>query len=178
MKITNKLKVALKSLLSLKMGEIKSGEATLVFDGEAYEVGTEVFVLDENGEAVAAPDGEYPVEGETVVVKDGVIVEIKKDEEPKEETVEAEEEVAPADAAEEPTASVEDRVAALEANMAQIVEGLNAIVNSISEMEARLAEVEGKLAKVEEPAAEPIEEPKAQTESAVAQSKISFLRKK
>ena len=39
MKITNALKIALKSLLSLKMGSVKTDKAVLVFDGEELKEG-------------------------------------------------------------------------------------------------------------------------------------------
>lgn len=78
MKIAKKLSIALKSLLSVKLGEIAANEGTLIFDGEgAPEVGTEVFTKDENDEIVPAADGDYTVEDGTVYrVAEGKIAEI------------------------------------------------------------------------------------------------------
>ena len=88
MKLTKSLKLALKSLLlDVKMGEIVAKENTLIFDGDIYEVGTEVFVKDaENeGEVIVAPDGEYTViedenEVKVIVVREGKIEEIRENE--------------------------------------------------------------------------------------------------
>lgn len=196
MKITNALKIALKNMLSIKMGEIRTDKAILVFDGEELVEGMEVYVLDENGEAIPAADGDYTVEdGKVIKVVEGKVAEIidpeaEVAEEPVEEVAqeevqqeeveqEANEEVEPADEpeidpAEEETE--ENRIAALEARLAEFTEGLNAIINSIAAIEDRIAEVEGKLAKVEAPAAEPIDEnPDVQQNQ--HKSMLSYLRK-
>lgn len=188
MKITNALKIALKSLLSLKMGEVKTDKAVLVFDGEELVEGMEVFVLDEEGNAVPAADGDYTVEdGKVIKVVEGKVAEIvdpkaEVAEEPVEEVAQEEiaqeenEEVEPADAEEETPADEEDRIAALEARLAEFTEGLNQIINSIAALEDRLAEVEGKLAKVEAPAAEPVDEtPEVQENE--HKTRLSYLRK-
>lgn len=192
MKITNALKIALKSLLSLKMGEVKTNKAVLVFDGEELVEGMEVYVLDEEGNAVPAEDGDYTTEdGKVIKVVEGKVAEIvdpdaEVAEEPVEEVAETaeiaqeeNEEVAPADEAEETPAQEEepeDRIAALEARLAEFTEGLNAIVNSVAALENRIAELEGKLAKVEAPAADPIDEaPEVQEDT--HKSRLSYLKK-
>lgn len=76
-KFTNALKIALKNLLSIKMGEIKTDKAVLVFDGDELVEGMEVYVLDENGEAIPAADGDYTVEdGKIIKVVEGKVAEI------------------------------------------------------------------------------------------------------
>lgn len=194
MKITKTLKIALKSLLDVKMGEIVTKENTLIFDGEEYAVGTEVFVNDpENeGEVIVAPDGDYTIveedkEVKIIVVRDGKIEEIKETEtEVVEETeqteVEAEviEEVVEVDPIEETTdeteeKSDEDRIAALEAKMAELTEGITEILNRMSAMEGKIEVLEEKLAKVEAPAADPAEEKPEVEETKM--SKMRYLRK-
>lgn len=81
-------------LLSLSQTETDKG--TLIAETE-IEVGVEVFIEDENGEMVAAPDGDYTTDDKVITVVDGKVTEIKDKEkevtepieEPKpEETVE------------------------------------------------------------------------------------------
>ena len=194
MKITKTLKIALKSLLDVKMGEIVAKENTLIFDGEEYAVGTEVFVNDpENeGEVIVAPDGDYTIveedkEVKIIVVREGKIEEIKETEtevveETEETEVEAEviEEVVEVDPIEETTdeteeKSDEDRIAALEAKMAELTEGITEILNRMSAMEGKIEVLEEKLAKVEAPAADPAEEKPEVEETKM--SKMRYLRK-
>ena len=171
MKIAKALKIALKNMLSIQMGSVVTDSATLVWDSEEeLKAGDEVYVLDDNGDAQHAPDGEYKTEdGKVIVVADGKVSEIVDpeaevaDEEPVEEQaepVEAEEIVPePADQPEgENNETEEDRIAALEARLAEFTEGFNQIINSIAALEERIADVEGKLVKVEAPAADPIDD--------------------
>ena len=82
-------KMFFRSLLT-KLGEVKTDKAILTYDGDGeLEVGMEVFV--ESGaedaiEYVHPEDGEYLAEdGRTIVIKDGIVEEIKeKVEEPTE----------------------------------------------------------------------------------------------
>lgn len=196
MKITNSLKIALKNLLSIKMGSVQTDKAALVWDGdEDLKAGDEVFVLDENGEAVPAADGDYTTEdGKTIKVAEGRVAEIVDPEaEVAEEPVEEEqiqeeaqeeiqqeenEEVEPAEDLEKPEEeepSIEDRIAAIEERMDAFLDGMNQFMNAIAGLEERVAAVEEKLAKVEEPAADPIDE---QPEVQESKSIMNFLRKK
>ena len=197
MKITERLKVVLKSILSLQMGEVNTDKGNLIWDGEDnLEAGMEVFVRDENDEIVAAPDGEYITEdGKTIVVAEGKVAEIRDaeaevapeeqleiDETSQEVNVEAAEEEetpAPADEPEaepEEEVSIEDRLAAAEEKIAAIVDAINGIVNGMAELEGRIAEVEGKVAKVEAPAADPIDEVNIEEEKQT-KSRLSYMRK-
>lgn len=190
MKITERLKVMLKSILSLQMGEVNTDKGILVWDGdEDLKEGDEVFQMVE-GEPQPAVDGEYITEdGKTIVIAEGKVAEIKDPEaevapeeaveETAQEEVKAEEELpAPADeeTPAEEEATEEDKLAALEEKVNAIVEGLNEIVNSLASLEARIAEVEGKLAKVEAPQADPIEEEVPVEEE--KKTRLSYMRKK
>lgn len=143
-----KIKAKLASLL-LTFGTIKTDKAVLEYEGEELEVGAKVFVVDEEGNKVAATDGDYITEdNKKIVVKDGEIAEIADvteepaEEETKEEEVEAEEEE-PAEEEQEPA---EDKVAELEKKVAEletIIEGiLEKIEKDNSNVEARLSKVE------------------------------------
>lgn len=199
MKLTKSLKLALKSLLlDVKMGEIVAKENTLIFDGDIYEVGTEVFVKDaENeGEVIVAPDGEYTViedenEVKVIVVREGKIEEIRENEteiedgttetevevEAAEEIVEETVEVQPADETEETVTEVkiEDRVTALESKMEEMIDGMGKLLNAIAAIEGKIEILEDKLTKLEAPAADPVE---TEVEVETKMSKMSYLRKK
>jgi len=79
--------------------DAKLVDGTIV-SADAFEPGNDLFILDEAGERVAAPDGEHTLEdGTKVVVKEGKIETIVKSEEsgemPKEEEMAVEVEVEP-----------------------------------------------------------------------------------
>lgn len=192
MKVSTKLKIFLKSLLSLQYGEVATDKGNLKWNGEEdLKAGDEVFVENEEGEIEAAPDGEYITEdGKTIVVAEGKVAEIKDAEaevapesegDQVESGIEAEEEPAPA---EEPAdeeevsdeATIEERVARMESNMESILKGLENIVNAIAELEGRINDVEAKLASVEAPAAEPVEDETIE-QSEQKRSILSYLRK-
>lgn len=90
MKLSSKLKIALKSLLSVSLSEVETDKATLIYDGELAE-GIEVFVRDEEAEDGVKPaeDGTYEAEDKIIEVADGKISKItEKEEENIEENVE------------------------------------------------------------------------------------------
>lgn len=176
MKLTEKLKATLRKMLSLQLGEVatKDGKKLYWSSEEDLREGLEVFVEDENGELIPAPNGVYETEDDKKIeVEDGTVKKIEDPEaEVAPENVEQnlEEDAAPAaDPAEtqedgEEQANVEDRVAALEEKMARLVEGIEQILNAMASLEGRLEEVETKVAKIEtEPAADPAEDKPAET---------------
>lgn len=194
MKLSKTLKMTLKNiLLDVKMGEIVAKENTLIYDGEEYGVGTEVFIKDaENeGEVIVAPDGEYTMiedgnEVNVIIVRDGKIEEIRETETEEgttetETEVEAEVvevvEVVPADENREDEERKDDgreRIEALEARMAEMVDSMAEALNKIAAAEGRIAVLEEKLANIEAPAADPVEE---KPEEETKMSKLRYLRK-
>lgn len=205
MKITQRLRIMLKSMLDFEMGQIATDKAVLVFDGNELHEGMEVYVIGPDNEPVPAANGDYTVEdGKIIRVVDGKVAEIldpraevanqieQEDQEPAPEPaaepeaapegpadVQQEEnpEVQPADST-EPQAEPQpevDRLAAVEERLLNFTEGLNKIINSLAAMEDRFAAVEGKLAKVEEPAANPVDE--TPTVESTPKTKLSYLRK-
>lgn len=107
----------------IKLASVETPEAVLYYDGE-LEVGTEVFVEDENGELVPATNGEYGniivEDGKVSAIKEEVVIEepIKQAEEPVEEPVVDEEK----EALKAKVAELEAIIAELEAKLAQIEE--------------------------------------------------------
>lgn len=186
MKLTSKLKIALKSLLSVSLEEIETDKAILIYDGELAE-GIEVFVRDEEAEDGVKPaeDGSYENDEQIIEVADGKIVKITKKEEEKpaeEEEVVAEEQPteAPADEPEqtENEPSIEDRLAALEAVNGEIKNALEKILNGIAGIEGRVEALEAKVAKLDEtPADEPADEQVQIEEENQKHTKAYYLRK-
>lgn len=171
MKITEKLKATLRKMLSLQLGEVatKDGKKLYWSSEEDLREGLEVFVEDENGELIPAPDGVYETEdGKKIEVEDGVV---KKIEDPEAEVApeNAEENLEDVQPEEEPAedkkddekedVAIEDRVAAVEAKVAEILAAFEQVLNGMSALEGRIEEVEAKVAKIEtEPDAAPAEE--------------------
>lgn len=184
MKVTNKLKLMLRSILSLSLGEVETDKAVLKFDGEELVEGMEVFVEGEDGEFLPAPDDTYTTgDGKQIQVVDGKVAAIEDPKaevasEPEEEVEAAEEETPePADEEETPAEeepSEEDRFAALEEKINAITEAINQMVNAMAALEGRIAEVESKLASVEAPQSDPIDETPIQEEK---KTRLSYLRK-
>ena len=180
MKITERLKTALKRMLSLQLGEVatKDGKKLYWSSEEDLREGLEVFVEDENGELIPAPNGVYETEdGKKINVEDGVVKGIEDPEAevaPENENL-ADPAAAPAEAqdGEEEQATVEDRVASLEEKMAKILEGLEQMLNAMASLEGRLEEVEAKVAKIEtEPAADPAEDKPAEPQTRMSRMDI------
>lgn len=75
------------------LASVATDKGDLLYEGE-LEVGTDVFVADEEGNQVVAPDGDYVLEnGNVVVVAEGKITEIIEFVEPTDETPEENEEM-------------------------------------------------------------------------------------
>ena len=182
------LKVMLKALLDLKMSEVITDKATLIYDADILEEGVEVFVQDpENADKVIpAEDGEYTIEEEKkiVVVKDGKVAEVKEME--TEETTETTDttEVVEAEAvvetpAEDPIAEEVIEETEDDKRLVEILNTVTELTNRLSALEGKLTEMEERLSKVEgQPAAEPIEDENKPAEEEVKASRLSYLKKK
>lgn len=147
--LMSKLKEKIKALL-MQYAAVSTDKGNLIYNTDMLEVGSEVFVEDENGENVPAADGEYVLEdGRTVVVAEGKVTEIKeKEEAPAEPETPAEEQMVDETTetpAEPETPAENEKVTALEERVATL--------------EAQLADVIAKLAEIQTtPAAAPAEE--------------------
>lgn len=132
-----KVKLTLQKLL-LQFGEVSTDKGLLEYTGEELVVGAEVFI-----EGNPAPDGEYKIaEDKVIVVADGKVAEIK------EPAPEPEPEPAPEVPVE---AAEEDLVMVIE----PLVNEINAVKAELEAVKARLAEIESKL---QEDAAKPADE--------------------
>ena len=132
-----KVKLTLQKLL-LQFGEMSTDKGLLEYTGEELVVGAEVFI-----EGEPAPDGEYKIaEDKVIVVADGKVAEIK--------------EPAPTP---EPEPAPEVPVEAAEEDLVTVIEPLvneiNAVKAELEAVKARLAEIESKL---QEDAAKPADE--------------------
>ena len=185
MKITEKLKATLRKMLSLQLGEVatKDGKKLYWSSEEDLKEGLEVFVEDENGELIPAPNGVYETEdGKKINVEDGVV---KKIDDPEAEVApeNAEENLEDVKPAEEPAedmkddekedVTIEDKVAAVEAKVGEILAAFEQVLNGMSALEGRIEEVEAKVAKIEtEPAAEPVEDKPAEPQTRMSRMDI------
>ena len=153
--LMSKLKEKIKALL-MQYAAVSTDKGNLIYNTDMLEVGSEVFVEDENGENVPAADGEYILEdGRTVEVEGGKVTEIKaKEDEPAEPA-------APAMPAEE---QMVDEMPAepetpAEPEMPAENEKVTALEERVATLEAQLADVIAKLAEIQTtPAASPAEE--------------------
>lgn len=124
----------------LKLSEVKTDKATLIYDGE-LEVGTAVFIEAENGEPMPAADGEYVLEdGTVIVVLEGLVSEIRPIEAPVEEALEEE---TPAEEIKDDEKEI--KIAELEAKVADLESQIAEKDAKITELEAKIAEQEEKL---------------------------------
>ena len=127
---------------ALELAQLKLENGT-VLEAEAFESGNEIFILTED-EKVAVPQGEYLTEdGRTLVVKEeGVIEEIKAQEEKEEEKEEEE---------------VEAQYVSKE-EFESAVEEIKGMINELKEKKEEMAKVEEQVKQElsETPATEPI----------------------
>lgn len=147
--MTNKLLKLAKMLL--KFTEIKTDKGVLTVN-EDLAPGIEVFIEDENGEYVAAPDGEYVNETSKIEVKDGKVESIETIE-PEDETPEVEEkpEVEENLEDENPEGNEPDEKDLRITELEGLLKDRDAI---ISELTAKIKELEDKINK---PVEDPIE---------------------
>ena len=150
--LMSKLKEKIKALL-MQYAAVSTDKGNLIYNTDTLEVGSEVFIEDENGENVPAADGEYMLEdGRTIKVEGGKVTEIEaKDDEPvmpaapAEPAAEQMVDEMPAETPAEPAPAENEKITALEERVATL--------------ETQLADVIAKLAEIQTtPAASPAEE--------------------
>ena len=151
--LMSKLKEKIKALL-MQYAAVSTDKGNLIYNTDMLEVGSEVFVEDENGENVPAADGEYMLEdGRTVEVEGGKVTEIKaKEDEPAMPA-------APAMPAEEQMVDEMPAEPETPAETPAEDEKVTALEERVTTLESQLADVIAKLAEIQTtPAASPAEE--------------------
>ncbi len=130
--------------LLLKFAEVPTDKGILVSEGD-LEVGVDVQLVNADGEVVAAEDGDYLTESDTIKVEGGKVVEITPIETPAEEDPAEELEETPAPVADEEKEQLKARVAELEA--------------AVAEKDAKIEELTAEIEQLKnKPVDEPIEE--------------------
>lgn len=137
-----------KAMLKESFAATKTDKAVLVHETEELNVGTEVFVEDEEGNRTPAEDGIYTLEdGKRIKVAEGKVEEIleaEEEAEAEETEVEAAEETPEETPAEEYATKAEvEALATAVADLTAVVNDLIAKVDGVNEtFAARLAKVE------------------------------------
>ena len=132
MSIINRIKLA---RAIMKFASVVTDKGELIYEGDVLVEGTNVFVEDENGEIVAAADGEYIAEDRRIVVKDGE-VELIVEKEPAQQTENLDEK--------------DEKIAALEAEVKQKSDKIDELNNVIAEEGEYIADLESELNTKEE----------------------------
>lgn len=121
----------------MKLGKVETDNGVLIYEGDVLTEGTEVFIEDESGNIVPAPDGMY---GDYKVV-DGKIAPSDPVEEPVEEpvteSVEQSEEPAtePEPESEPEPDKYEERISALESKIAELEGKIAELLSEKEDME-------------------------------------------
>lgn len=180
MKKINKIKEALSKLIAETFERVSTDKGILSYDAEELAVGVSVSLVTEEGEEVAAEDGDYTLEdGRILRVAEGKIAEIVEPEpeveEPAaEESVEevAAEEEAPAEEPEVENPTNEGEETETEA-VVKLREEVNELYELVHRLEDRIAELEKKPAA--EPAKEEFKKTKTDKFSTAKDAHSSFL---
>ena len=120
----------------MKLGKVETDNGVLIYEGDVLEVGTEVFIEDENGNIVPAPDGQY---GDYKVV-DGKIAPaevVKPEVKPESEEVMQEEVIVEPEpeVKESDNDKYEERISALESKIAELEGKVAELISAKEELE-------------------------------------------
>ena len=144
----------------VKLESMKLENGTTI-EAEAFEVNQEVFIVTEEDEKIALPIGEYTLEDGRILVvaEEGIIAEVRAEEEEAPATEEVVEEVEQAEEQEMSYATKEELSAAVE-EMKAMIEEIKAMMSPKEEEEMAAEEPQEEVKEVEmssdEPAAKPI----------------------
>lgn len=152
----NKIKLELSKILA-SFSEIKTDKAILSWPTEEeIAVGLDVYVLDENGEYVEAPDGEYVDEAErTIVVENGKVTainekaveEVPTEEVPTEE-VSAEEVVPEVESPSGAEESTPDAIEEVRKEINELYDIVDKLIKKVADLDSRLGESDERLEKM------------------------------
>lgn len=143
-------KIKLAKMLSF-IKEIPTDKGLIVIDGE-LEIGNEVFIYDEEGSPVPAPDGIYKTDDMEITIEGGKITEVKETKEEETPIVETEPAVE-----EEVVVETEEEEKPVEEEVPVVVveeqptdeEMLDALKTRIAELEKAIKEKDEKIAELE-----------------------------
>ena len=149
MNLSKAKKIKLAKILSF-VKEIPTDKGIIVIDGET-EIGNDVFIYDEKGEATPAPDGEYKSENIVIVIEGGKITEVKEVKKEEEIVIKKEE------PAEEPV--IEEVVEEMEETTEELHTRIAELVADVAERDEKIKELSEKLKEYEEKETKPVAEP-------------------
>ena len=120
----------------MKLGKVETDNGVLIFEGDVLTEGTEVFIEDENGNTVPAPDGKYS----EYVVKDGKIAPsevVEPEAKPEYEEVMQEEVIVEPEpeVKESDDDKYEERISALESKIAELEGKVAELISAKEELE-------------------------------------------
>ena len=120
----------------MKLGKVETDNGVLIYEGDVLTEGTEVFIEDENGNIVPAPDGQY---GDYKVV-DGKIAPaevVKPEVKPESEEVMQEEVIVEPEpeVKESDDDKYEERISALESKIAELEGKVAELISAKEELE-------------------------------------------
>ena len=120
----------------MKLGKVETDNGVLIFEGDVLTEGTEVFIEDENGNIVPAPDGKYS----EYVVKDGKIAPaevVEPEAKPESEEVMQEEVIVEPEpeVKESDDDKYEERISALESKIAELEGKVAELISAKEELE-------------------------------------------
>lgn len=164
-----------KAMLKESFAATKTDKAILIHETEELNIGTEVFIEDEEGKRTPAEDGIYTLEnGNQVKVGNGKVEEIV---EPTEEELEAEETPEETPAEEYATKEEVETLATAVAELTAVVNDLVAKVDGVNEeFSARLSKVE-QMPAGKTPAEEFKNEREVKTGDSVLDRKLENIRR-
>lgn len=153
------IRLFFKTLLT-KFGKVVTDQGTLVFDGEAIEIGTKVQFEDTDSEEMIAykdvPDGEYKAGDTTFTVKDSIVTAIDKPEEAAEEPVNTQMEGETPEAVNQ-AADMVTEVADEEKATFDAEEAYKAVMITVADLTGRVDALQGSVeALLAQPGAEPV----------------------
>ena len=120
----------------MKLGKVETDNGVLIYEGDVLTEGTEVFIEDENGNIVPAPDGKYS----EYVVKDGKIAPaevVEPEAKPESEEVMQEEVIVEPEpeVKESDDNKYEERISALESKIAELESKVAELISAKEELE-------------------------------------------
>lgn len=120
----------------MKLGKVETDNGVLIYEGDVLTEGTEVYIEDENGNIVPAPDGTYS----EYIVKDGKIAPaevVEPEAKPESEEVMQEEVIVEPEpeVKESDDDKYEERISALESKIAELEGKVAELISAKEELE-------------------------------------------